>query len=408
MKMKLLFLLAAALCMNTGRAQINLIGAAVNQESGKIDLVKWQALEPGSIEVFPTALDGYLLTTSAFNAYNSHYYLNGIIDQSNTLLGFDSQTNTLSYNAFSAFSNISEIDMSTGLIYTLTSDTEGFIYVEEFNIEAGTDTIIGAIAEPGLMGLVVDAIGFNSNDGVLYYVGPDGNSNYCLFAIAVRSEVFSFEKTILNLPSPFGNITSVQYDNVSNTIFAMNATFDEMGNYTGNYIVDIDGLSGEVSNRGLLAGFPYYLAGSSSYDQNTGNMMVVAFDTAFIQQMIVFSTRTNSFVTGFVPDNVSEIVCDNARFAQNTYITGTAKTAADQSLSIYPNPAHNAFWLSLDSAEDGPLHLSIIDAGGRCVHNEHLNGQQHYNIDVSELQPGFYLVNMVSQQKTLSSKLIIK
>lgn len=220
--------------------------------------------------------------------------------------------------------------------------------------------------------------------------------------------MFSYEKTILTLPSPIGNITSVQYDNVSNTIFAMNATFDEMGNYTGNYIVDIDGVSGEVSNRGLLEGYPYYLAGSSSYDQNTGNMMVVAFDTAFIQQMIVFSTRTNSFVTGFVPDNVSEIVCNNARFAQNTYITGMAKATEDQSLSIYPNPANNAFWVSLNSHEDGPLHLSIIDAGGRCVYTEQLSGQQRFNIDISGLQPGFYLVNMVGQQENLSSKLVIK
>ena len=55
-----LLLFAVLLSLNfNGKAQINLVGAANNLQTGKIDIVKWQALDPESVIVYPSILDGY-------------------------------------------------------------------------------------------------------------------------------------------------------------------------------------------------------------------------------------------------------------------------------------------------------------------------------------------------------------
>jgi hypothetical protein len=76
---KLILGIAAVIALNTGaNAQINLIGASVNDSTGKIDLIQWEALDSLSVVVTPTILDGYYFASSAFDAFNANYYLTGI------------------------------------------------------------------------------------------------------------------------------------------------------------------------------------------------------------------------------------------------------------------------------------------------------------------------------------------
>jgi hypothetical protein len=124
-------------------------------------------------------------------------------------------------------------------------DSTDYFSVNEFDIDEGTDSLLGVIYEPGAIGLIVDAIGFNANEGILYYVGFNDGPGLYLYAIPVRD--------------------------------------DSLWNFAGNFVVEIDYVTGEVITRAEL--------------------------TEFI---------------GFVPGNVSEIACDNIIFALNNYIlTGT-------------------------------------------------------------------------------------
>jgi hypothetical protein len=54
-----------------------------------------------------------------------------------------------------------------------------------------------------------------------------------LYAIPVREGTFSFTRTILNTPNPNGNITSLNFDNVNETLYATNDTYDQNANFTG-------------------------------------------------------------------------------------------------------------------------------------------------------------------------------
>jgi hypothetical protein len=390
----------------SGQSQINLVGAGINAGTGNIDILKWQAFDSASVMPYPTMFVGYYMASSLFDAHNSNYYLTGITPDSSALLSFNTISNNTNLHPFSSYSNISEIDMSTGKIYTLRSDSIGYISVNEYDINAGTDSLLGLISEPGLYGIVVDAIGFDSNHGIIYYVGYDGSSTYCLFSIPVRNPVFSWAKKTLLTTAAGNNFSSVNYDNGHNILYALNAEYDSANNYTGNRVVEIDYITGDVVPRGLLAGFPAFVMGSSSFDQNSGSFLLVGFDTNFVERMIVFNTNTNTYQTGFVPGNVSEIVCDNYAFAQSAYGTVSIVEKDHTGLSIFPNPATSKFTLKIKSPAD-KFTLRLYNLNGReCYAGEIQNLETI--ISTESLEKGVYIVTLQNHKVLQKYKLIIQ
>ena len=406
MKTFKLFGFILMLAYYSGQAQINLVGASVNTTTGSIDIIKWQAFDSVTVTPFPTSFLGYYMASSLFDAHNSNYYLTGLTPDSSALLSFNTVSNDTSLHPFSSYSNITEIDMSTGKVYTLRSDSVGYISVNEYDINTGTDSLLGVISEPGLYGIAIDAIGFDSNNGIIYYIGDDGNSTTCLFSIPVRNPVFSWTKTTLHTTAPGNNFFSVNYDNVNNIIYALNAEYDSANNYNVSRVVEIDYLTGEVISRGQLAGFPGFVMGSSSFDQNSGSLLLVGFDTNSVEKMIIFNTYTNTYETGFVPGNVSEIVCDNYAFAQSAYGTVSINEQDKPYASIFPNPATSKFTLKMSSPAD-KFTLKIYNLTGReCFSGEIQNPETEISTEL--LAKGVYFVTLQNHQVIQTSKLIIQ
>jgi hypothetical protein len=281
--------------------------------------------------------------------------------------------------------------MSTGKIYTLSADSTDYIVVNQYDITSGADSILGAIYEPGIMGIIADATGFNSNQGILYYVGIDGSNALNLFSIDVRSTVFSYTKTLVITPNFGNNIQSVNYDNVHDKLFAMNSVYDSSFTFQGSYVVEIDLLTGIIQNRGLLEGFVGFVVGSSSFDQNSSSLLLIGLTANNNLQMIVFNTLTNTYITGFVPSGVSEVVCDNTNFASNAYVTKITALDKPASLQLYPNPAVHQLVIQLPG--DVPLNQSarIFDLNGRAIFEIQLV-ERTTKVDISNLKPGNYLL----------------
>lgn len=402
MKILTLLILFSSMIAN---AQINLLGVRANT-NGTVDIVKWQALDPATVTTYPTRLDAYLYASSVFDSYNSNYYLGGIASDTGVLFTFNTNTNSAGLSSYSVFSNIAEIDMSSGKIYNLSSDSVGYISVNQYDISTGTESLLGIIVEPGVSGIVTDAISFDSNHGILYYVGFDNSSAVCLYGIPVRNPVFSWSKTTLLTTAAGNNFSSVHYDNANNILFASNAEYDSSWNYTGNKIVEINITSGEVIERGLLAGFPYYLGGSSSFDQNSGSFMLVAFDSSLNEKMIVFNTQDNTFVTGYVPSMVSEIVCDNYLFARNAYTTTSVHRQIKPDYSVFPNPATSRFTLTT-SSWDANSTLWIHDLSGRECLSKRID-QPETEISTGSLSKGVYFVTVRNKENTQTTKLFVE
>jgi len=388
------------------RAQINLVGAAANLSSGKIDIVKWQALDSQSVSVFPSILDGYYFATSSFDSYNSNYYLTGISGTLSGLYSFNTLTNEESLTVASLYTNINEFDMSTGKMYNLKMLTANYINVYEFDINKNQDSLIGTIYEPGVDGIVADAITFDSNNGILYYVGFTNDPSLCLYAISVRNSLLSCTKTILNLTGPYNNIFGVEFDNVNERIYALNSTYDSSFNFTGTRVVDIDRISGNIVNRGELAGFDGFVGGSSCFDQNTGTYMVVGISTGNESEMIAFNTVDNTFISGFVPGNVSEIECDNAAFAMNRYVVTLAKPQQEAGIRLYPNPVVSV--MEIESPFSGAVNVQVVSSSGKLVLDQHFNSGNKMELNLGPLSPGIYALKLISGSATVSEKILVR
>ncbi|MBL7944376.1 MAG: T9SS type A sorting domain-containing protein, partial [Flavobacteriales bacterium] len=281
-----------------------------------------------------------------------------------------------------------------------------YISIYQYDIESNQDSLIGTIYEPGVIGIVADAIGFDSNNGILYYAGYTNDPAIALYAIPVRDSSFSFTKTILNAPDPYSSITSLNFDNVNEKLFAANDTYDADANYTGRNIVEIDITTGDVYTLTELSEFAYFVGGSSLFDQNTGTFLLVGITNGGELEMIAFDTYSNTYTTGFVPDNVSEIVCDNSLFAKSRYAVSMVEPQAILNFKLYPNPVSEI--LNLECASEGPVLVQIFTSLGELVYEKNNTAANNMHVDMSALSPGLYTVTLSGAKQTLAKKLLVE
>lgn len=403
---KIFFTIALGITASIGtNAQIKLIGASSNVFTESIDLIQWDAMDSLSVTTTPTLLDAYFFATSSFDALNSDYYISGVSGETFGLYSFNSVTGDEEIETGSLYTNVSEFDMSNGKMYNLIMEDEEYISIYEFDIETNTDLLIGIIYEPGAIGIVADAIGFDSNDGILYYVGYTNDPALALYAIPVREAEFSYTRTILSVADAGNNITSVNYDNVNEVLYALNDTYDEFFDFTGRNIVEIDVTTGDVITRGELVEFPYYVGGSSAFDQATGTFLLVGIDTSDQVKMIAFDTYTDTYITGYTPGNVSEIVCDNSRFAKNAYTVGINQEAGID-FEMYPNPVTDM--LSIVINMDGPVSVQIFSALGDLVYSKDFVSSGKLDLDLAYLTPGLYAVNLIGSNQSATKKILVR
>jgi archaellum component FlaG (FlaF/FlaG flagellin family) len=148
------------------------------------------------------------------------------------------------------------------------------------------------------------------------------------------------------------------------------------------------------------------VGGSSSFDQNTGSFLLVGIDTSNMAKMIVFNTYDNTYVSGFVPGNVSEIVCDNTNFVQLNYIATGVKTEPSFDFNLSPNPVSEK--LTINHAFSGKVTVQLISANGNLVLVQDFIESSKIELNLASLTPGIYLVNLISAGKTVSEKIVVK
>jgi hypothetical protein len=384
-------------------AQINLIGAHVNESTGGIDIATWNADDPSSALFYPTMLAGYYMASSVFDAYRSNYYLTGISGTSSGLFSFNSLTYEQTLIPYNNFSNISEIDMSTGKIYNLTMDSTDYFTINEYDILSGTDSILGVIYEPGANGIVVDAISFDSNNGLLLYLGFDLQGNYVLYSISVRQPVFSYVKTIVQ-STPQNTVTNLAYDNLNNRLFALQ--FEYNSGVNTPEVIEINTTTGVITPRGLLQEFTGFVAGSTCFDQFSGSYMLVGIDSTNLFKLIIFDTYTNTYVGREMPGNVSEIICDNYNFAQSAYGTTGVPGVKTEAFTIFPNPSDGNIFVSVGEIED-PLTIAIFDLYGRECYSGIISGSMT-QLSVHHLEKGIYFAQLYFKNQAQTIKVVIQ
>jgi len=255
----------------------------------------------------------------------------------------------------------------------------------------------------------VDAIAFNSNDGILYYLGYDSLASLILYSVPVRDELFSYTKTTILPGDAISSFWSLNYDNVNGIIYALNPVYDMMGNYVTTNLSAIDPVTGEVTVRSELNEFMGFVMGSAAFDQNTGSYLVIAIDTNYAGKMMVFDTYTNTYITGWAPDGVSEIVCDNTAFATVNYITTSLKEQEEKPLvSFYPNPATTRVTVASQAKSQEELTISIFDITGKKLISHSMPESGKMELDVSHLVQGLYFLQTRTTAGSDSFRLVIR
>jgi hypothetical protein len=74
-------------------------------------------------------------------------------------------------------------------------------------------------------------------------------------------------------------------------------------------------------------------------------------------------------------------------------------------IHCYPNPTIDR--IHIETKQEGNLHLQLFDAIGRIVLEESLN-DNHFELNISHLNPAFYLLKISNETKSSVFKIIKK
>lgn len=399
-RMTLLFLFISLLA----QAQSNLIALRLNDDQTALELVEWQALDEQTVSTLPTELMAVYTSSSVFDDYNNIYYASGISDFAEYLFSYNAETQEQNLIDSGVYSNVTEFDMSTGKLYALLNSNE-LIEVYEYNLDEDTQILKGTISEPGFIGFTLGAVAMDSNNGIMYFTGVDGNFVNNLYALNVRDEVFSFSITPLTSAAN-SYLNALEYDNINDRLFANYTVNDENFQFSHMDIAEIDVETGIVNSIVVLEGYQGIVNASNCFDQETSSYIFVSLTAGFQQRMLVINTINNTFIDGFVPDGVTEIVCNNSEFAAAFYETNAVIDHEDSQFSLYPNPAADVVFLqSVVAMSDA--QLSVFDNQGRLCFNQKLHAFQT-EIAVSNLDAGAYTFRIVSSNGSCIKKVIIQ
>lgn len=186
-----------------------------------------------------------------------------------------------------------------------------------------------------------------------------------LSTVAETGELLTFDKRSIN---DEGEIIQIQLDNFIETDYFFTIEIENNNNQDEVYLID------------------NYLGTSTLIDADnyTHNFSV--------NQNVPASIDSHRFQIGV---NMTTFSTDNSE------LTATG-------LNIYPNPADTTVNLSLKGSVDSIQDVKIISMDGKLVKNISLDNLTSYDMDISDLASGVYIINATSQENTYSNKLIIQ
>jgi Secretion system C-terminal sorting domain len=80
------------------------------------------------------------------------------------------------------------------------------------------------------------------------------------------------------------------------------------------------------------------------------------------------------------------------------------------SVNIYPNPANSMVNLEFNSTQEGQTQIRFIDQMGRVAQTYYqttTTGTNQMNLDIQSIPAGVYFVQMISNEQTITKRLVI-
>lgn len=90
--------------------------------------------------------------------------------------------------------------------------------------------------------------------------------------------------------------------------------------------------------------------------------------------------------------------------------TGISENNFVQNLSIFPQPASEQLNISFNSNTSEQLNLKLFDITGKIILQQtfkSVSGQNHFNINTSDLENGIYMITLGNEQHSITNKILI-
>lgn len=87
--------------------------------------------------------------------------------------------------------------------------------------------------------------------------------------------------------------------------------------------------------------------------------------------------------------------------------TGIQQSGAGAEITILPNPSTGKFIVTT-TTNDRDLLIKVMDVSGKLCHQQHTNGNQSVDVDVSQLPAGNYVLHVVSSKNITTKNIIIQ
>ena len=89
------------------------------------------------------------------------------------------------------------------------------------------------------------------------------------------------------------------------------------------------------------------------------------------------------------------------------YQTGIFTPAANQKLTVYPNPATGSVWVEIPNGLSNGS-VSVIDSRGQSVlSNSPVRGEQRVQLDLSDLPGGIYFIRLNGSAVQAFEKIVV-
>lgn len=214
--------------------------------------------------------------------------------------------------------------------------------------------------------------------------------------LLANNKALTNEQTGVRLQSPF-NLTNPDFHPTSTSIVAYNTAGN--GSKTAGFFDPSKPINTDTSNGWANYNVPQYAPDSTNAKLSGGFFSKVNFVGA------MSGVTTESWASGwtnFDPQNTNY-----------DYVAGGVgvSTVVKNILNakIVPNPASSNASLTVELAEKSNLQIAVVDITGKTVISETINnvpaGVQSFGINVADLNPGMYFVNLHTPNGTKTVKL---
>jgi uncharacterized repeat protein (TIGR01451 family) len=190
---------------------------------------------------------------------------------------------------------------------------------------------------------------------------------------------------------------------------------------TGTYLAENVRVTDTLSNDLDLATFKYTSASHSNHWQLNDGVLVFQFDNILLPDSNANEPGSHGFVKFSIQPSQELAVGESITNIANIYFdynqpvitepcvflidaTIGVTEANTTGIQLYPNPTNALLHIS---SEQTLKSVSVLQLDGRLVRNEIATGQQH-QLDLSALQTGIYLVNVVTERGNFTSRVVVQ